>query len=308
MRRFAVLGLVVLAGCGGAAAARPQPEPASQLRKVDDFPLYELTDSLPTPALYARTDTTGFACTVFMAAGGSPVLGRNFDFHDEPALVLHHRPPGAYRSVSLVDISYLGFDRRHLSRLSQPGAERALARASRLPFDGMNEKGLAVAMAAVPAARTQPLPDRTTGSLGVMRLVLDRAATVAQAVRIFKSTAIDFSGGPPLHYLVADAGGGGAVIEYVDGRVHVFERGTKPYIAMTNFTLASKAKPDARYRTATATLAKARGTMTTGSTIDLLQATKQSNTRWSAAYDLRARKVTIAMGQDYGGHLLTFGV
>src|SRR4051812_30828122 len=109
MRRFAILGLVLLAGCGGRAAARPD---AQQLRKVDDFPLYELTDSRPTPALYAKTDTTGFACTVFVAAGGAPILGRNFDFHDEPALVLHHRPPGAYKSVSLLDIAYLGFDRR----------------------------------------------------------------------------------------------------------------------------------------------------------------------------------------------------
>src|SRR3954452_10349435 len=165
MRRFAILALVLLAGCGGSAVARPQP---AQLRKVDAFPLYELTDSLPTPSLYAQTDTSGFACTVFMAAGGDPILGRNFDFHDEPALVLHHRPPGAYKSVSLVDISYLGFDRRHLSRVSQPGAQRALARASRLPFDGMNEKGLAVAMAAVPAARTPSAPAHTTGSLGVM--------------------------------------------------------------------------------------------------------------------------------------------
>src|SRR3954452_12638100 len=186
MRRFAILALVLLAGCGGSAVARPQP---AQLRKVDAFPLYELTDSLPTPSLYAQTDTSGFACTVFMAAGGDPILGRNFDFHDEPALVLHHRPSGAYKSVSLVDISYLGFDRRHLSELHDASQ---LRRASRLPFDGMNEKGVAVAMAAVPGARTPAQPN-TTGSLGVMRLVLDHAASVAQAIRIFRTTAIDFS-------------------------------------------------------------------------------------------------------------------
>ena len=46
--------------------------------------------------------------------------------------------------------------------------------------------------------------------------------------------------------------------------------------------------------------------MTPRSTIALLQATRQANTRWSAAYDLKARKVTIAMGQEYGGRLLTF--
>ena len=304
MRRLALLGLLALAGCGGSAVAA-RPPAAPQLKKVDSFPLYELTDALPTPSLYASVDSAGWACTVFMASGGSPILGRNFDFHDEPALVLHHRPPGAYRSVSLVDISYLGFDRRHLSALHDAAQ---LAKASRLPFDGMNEKGLAVAMAAVPAARSASQPGHETGQLGVMRLVLDHAANVAQALRIFRTTAIDFSGGPPLHYLVADASGAGAVVEYVDGRVHVYTRGSQPYIAMTNFTLTSHARPDHRYRTAMATLARSRGKLTPRSTIDLLKATRQTITRWSAAYDLRARKVYIAIGQKYGGRLLTFSV
>src|SRR5262245_16845166 len=108
--RFAVLALLVLAGCGGSAVAQAPPG----LKKVDDDPLYELTDARPTPDLYASIPATGWACTVFMSANGDPLLGRNFDFHDEPALILHHRPPGAYKSVSLVDISYLGVDRAHL--------------------------------------------------------------------------------------------------------------------------------------------------------------------------------------------------
>ena len=211
-RLFAVLCLLV-AGCGGAATAAHDDV---ALRKVDDFPLYELTDSRPTPSVYAQTSATGWACTVFLGAGGDPILGRNFDFHDQPALLLRHRPPGAYASISMVDISYLGFDRANLRKLDDPRERRALLRASRLPFDGMNERGLAVAMAQVPAARSAS-GERPAGSLGVMRLVLDEAATVEEAVAIFRRTAIDFCGGPPLHYLVADATGASAVVEYVDG-------------------------------------------------------------------------------------------
>ena len=117
MRRLVLLVLLA-AGCGGSAVAQAPPTP----KKVDDHPLYELTDTPPTPSLYARMDTTGWACTVFMSSGGgTPMVGRNFDFHDEPALVLHHHPPGAYKSISLVDISYLGFDRRHVDGISATG-------------------------------------------------------------------------------------------------------------------------------------------------------------------------------------------
>jgi hypothetical protein len=298
MRWLALLALL-FAGCGQAAVAQKPHGP----KKVDDYPLYELTDTRPTPKLYARLDTSGWACTVFMSANGTPMLGRNFDFHDEPALVLHHRPPGAYKSVSLVDISYLGVDRRHLDRIDDPGQ---LDGASRLPFDGMNEKGVAVGMAAVPHARTKS--GRTIGSLGVMRQVLDRAASVDEAVAIFARASIDFDGGPPLHYLVADATGAGAVIEYVGGQVYVIRRGTKPYLAMTNFILSEHEPADHRYRTAQATLERANGTMTPASTIALLRATKQPITRWSAAYDLKARRLTIVMGQRYGGRELTFAV
>jgi hypothetical protein len=99
---------------------------------------------------------------------------------------LRHRPPGAYASISLIDIPYLGFDRAHLARLDDPVARRA--------------------------------------------------------------------------------------------------------------------------RKATAALARARGRLTTASTLDLLRRVKQPITRWSAAYDLRARTVHVVMGQKYGGRALTFGV
>jgi hypothetical protein len=298
VRRWLILALL-LAGCGGAAAA-PMREPT--LRKVDDYPLYELTDTAPTPQLRASVASAAWACTVFFGSGGEPIMGRNFDFHDEPALILHHRPPGAYPSVSVVDISYLGFDRKHLDGVSADG----LKDASRLPFDGMNSQGVAVAMAAVP--RAEPPSGRKVGSLGVMRLVLDHAANVGEAVELFRDASPDFSGGPPLHYLVADASGAGAVVEYVDGQVRVIPRGARPWQAMTNFVLTGARGADHRYRTAAKALDASAGRLTPDSTIALLQRVRQKITRWSAAYDLRARTLHIVMGQKYGGRTLTFGV
>jgi choloylglycine hydrolase len=294
VRRWLV-GLVVLAGCGGAAAA-PRETP----RKVDAYPLWEYTDRAPAPAVHIGA---AGACTVFFGAGGEPILGRNFDYHDQPALLLRHRPPGAYASLSLVDTYYLGVDRAHLSRIDDPGALRD---AAAIPFDGMNERGVAVAMAAVPSARAAH--GRRTGSLGVMRLVLDHAANVAEAVAIFRRTAPDFSDGEPLHYMVADASGASAVIEYVNGRVHVIGRGARPYQAMTNFIQTGAHGADHRYRGAIAALERSGGRLTPDSTLAILRGARQRITRWSAAYDLRTRELHVIMGQKYGSEPLTFKV
>ena len=108
-----------------------------------------------------------------------------------------------------------------------------------------------------------------------MRLVLDRAASVDEAIAIFRHAAVDFTGGPPLHYMVADATGAGAVIEYVRGRVHVL----RDQRVMTNFVLTGDAPADDRYRT------PRRGSGSTDA-LRLLERVKQPHTRWSVAYDL----------------------
>jgi len=52
-----------------------------------------------------------FACSCFYANGNRPIFGRNFDWYENPSLLLFTDPPGGYQSVSMVDISYLGYDR-----------------------------------------------------------------------------------------------------------------------------------------------------------------------------------------------------
>ena len=154
-----------------------------------------------------------WACSLFAALGdpGNRLYGRNFDWRYSPALLLFTDRPaaGGYASVSLVDIAYFGFDDGTIDLAALPLAERrALLDAPGWPFDGMNEAGVAVGMAAVPTADERSDRDKPAiGSLGVMREVLDHAGSVDEAVAIFSSYNIDWEGGPPLHYLVADRTG-----------------------------------------------------------------------------------------------------
>ena len=90
---------------------------------------------------------------MFASLGDSEnrLYGRNLQADPGPGLLLFTDPPDGYASVSMVDIEYLGFSSSDVSHLADlPLEERqALLNAPRIPFDGMNEHGLAIGMAAL---------------------------------------------------------------------------------------------------------------------------------------------------------------
>jgi hypothetical protein len=285
----------------------------ASLRRVDDHPLYVMTyygdydfkelmqAGASQPTSYQGLDHA-WACTCFsfLNAEGDVLLGRNFDWYDHPALLLFTDPPGGYASVSMVDISYLGFGREAPSW----NARRRLLRAPDLPFDGMNECGLAVGMMAVPYADAGRDPQKVTlDSLQAIRLLLDYAQDVDEAISLLQGYNIAWDGGPPLHYLIADADGGSAVVEFVDGQMHVL-KSREPWQVSTNFVI-SEAVPEGagsdcwRYNTAHEALQDANGNLSPQEAMALLQSVSQANTIWSLVYSLSSRDVRVAMNREY---------
>ncbi|MEU4555612.1 linear amide C-N hydrolase [Micromonospora violae] len=273
----------------------------ASLRRVDDLPLYEMTyvgAYDPTVGTDAAAPSP-FGCSLFVAAGDPerPVFARNFDWDANPALVLRTDPPDGYASLSLVDISYLGVG-------ADPAGDRRLLNAPLLPFDGMNERGLAVGLAADDAATARPVPGRpTVGSVRILRLVLDRAATVDEAIAVFSGHNLDFDGGPPLHYLLADATGASAVIEFVDGELRV-ERGTGGWRALTNVPVVGvpeqRRRTDRRYGQIAAALTDADAVLDVAAAHRLLAAVRQGHTRWSVTYGLRSGEVRLVTATGAG--------
>ncbi|MEU7611379.1 linear amide C-N hydrolase [Micromonospora sp. NPDC049204] len=280
------------------AASRQDAAQAEQtmasLRRVDDLPLYEMTyvgAYDPTVGTDAAPPSP-FGCSLFVAAGdpARPLFARNFDWDANPALVLRTDPPDGYAAVSLVDISYLGVG-------ADPAGDRRLLDAPLLPFDGMNERGLAVGLAADDAATARPVAGRpTVGSVRILRLVLDRAATVDEAVAVFTRHNLDFDGGPPLHYLLGDASGASAVVEFVDGEMRV-ERGTGGWQALTNVPVAGvpeqRRREDRRYGQIAAVLTDAGAVVDADAAHRILAAVRQGHTRWSVTYGLRSGEVRL---------------
>lgn len=176
-------------------------------------------------------------CTAFVTKNenGDVIYARNFDFPYSPFLQLYTKPDNGYASVSTVNLSFAGYDEKNLPTSGISFNNFLTLAAPFLPFDGMNEKGVCMALLAVPEAELKDDPNKVTlNTTTAIRLVLDKSATVDEAVELLKGYNIYFSGDVTCHFLIADATGKSVLVEYFDGGLQVVETDADYQIA-TNF-------------------------------------------------------------------------
>lgn len=233
----------------------------STLKKTDDYGMYQMTyygdygfdDFLKVGAksdadieefvtkrllkgLPIELGLTGDGCTAFVVKNekNEILYGRNFDFLYAPSMQLYTKPENGYASVSTVNLTFAGYKEDSLPDGSILNQFLTLA-APFLPFDGMNEKGVAIALLAVPKAEAPYDSSRVTlNTTTAIRLVLDKAATVDEAIELLRQYNIYFSGDVDCHYLIADKSGRSVIVEYYEGELQVVESDADYQIA-SNF-------------------------------------------------------------------------
>ena len=93
------------------------------------------------------------------------------------------------------------------------------------PMDGMNEKGLCVAVLMIQDstafAQDTGKPDLTTTT--AVRLLLDKAADVDEALTLLEQYDLHASAGMMVHFALADAAGHSVVVEYIDNEMVITE-------------------------------------------------------------------------------------
>ena len=304
---------IILIGC--------KPENSQEtFRKVDDYPLYVMhiyqdyyfddyleSGKMPGIALPSSSQLTDkdWACSCFSAFNlpHQAIFGRNYDWsNDFPALLLFTHPANGYASVSMVDLSMVGFGTSD-SPWGDRSDKQKLLYTPYFPLDGMNERGLTVALMSVP--ESQPPYDPNKVNINVMtgiRLILDKAQTVDEALSLLGDYNI------PLieqHYLIADAYGNSAVVEFIESEMKVI-RSEQPWQVSTNFVLSRISERDRwtcwRYTTASEKLGKVQGALSHEEAMVLLKEISQnsaSDTIWSLVYDMVSGEIDIAMARDY---------
>lgn len=174
----------------------------------------------------ATVSTGDFGCSTVCTRDSDScvVFGRNYDWAPCRAVIVHTKPEQGYESVSTCCLDFLGFGDSYLPDGSFTEKMQTLA-AIYVPLDGMNEKGLMVADL---IAGDEEVTHQDTGKADLttttaIRLLLDRAATVDEALALLKQYDMHSSIGSAHHLSIADAGGKSVVAEYIGGELVVTE-------------------------------------------------------------------------------------
>jgi hypothetical protein len=207
----------------------------------------------------------------------------------------------------MVDIDYLvpADQVQELVELP-PNQRKALLDAPYWPFDGMNEMGVSIGMAAVPESEMPVDPGKETlDSLRVIREILDYAGDVDEALSILESYNIEWSGGPALHYLIADKSGRAVLAEFYDGELVLIPNQASWHLATNHLRIAANETVSGcwRYDQIEDALAAENGRITSQQALDLLSdvswSERQMGTQWSVVYDMDSGEVNVVMGRNY---------
>ena len=183
-----------------------------------------------------------FGCSTIAVQSpeGDALFGRNFDWNTCEAMVVEAHPDSGYASLSTVNMDFItqNVGGGMVGMALSLDEVRTLA-ALYAPLDGMNEAGLAVSVNMIQdnAAIEQNTdkPDITTTT--AIRLLLDRAGSVDEALELLGQYDLHGSMGMMIHFAIADSTGRSVAVEYVDNEMIVTE-----IPVLTNFYLAEGEK------------------------------------------------------------------
>ena len=268
-----------------------------------------LTETIVGSAEGLSFEGGAFGCSTISVENteGGYYFGRNFDWNKCDAMMVASYPSDGYASFSTVNVDFVrqgtGFASRFLSD------EVLTAAALYAPLDGMNEKGLCVSVNMIQdndtISQNTEKPDITTTT--AIRLLLNRAADVDEAVELLGQYDFHASMGYMVHLAIADSTGRSVAVEYINNEMNVIETPI-----LTNFYLSEGEKngigtsqSHTRFEILEQTLEES-ATMDSGQVRDALSSVSKGNfgefesTEWSVVFDQSALTAEYYHREDYG--------
>ena len=278
----------------------------------------------------------GAGCSAFAAQeaeGKGFLMGRNYDFrHFTPdnksylptsAILVRTAPEGGKKSISMVDGLNLGFGQGFYN-----DGKTDLSMLMALPYaalDGINEDGFAIGVLALNEKQTnQQTGKQRIGTTVAIRMMLDKASTVREAIEMLKNYDMDMRGNghSNYHFFMADATGDYAIVEYTFDKDRTEPRVMEVFTAddslrcVTNFYVApsmtgttdgwGSSHGKDRYENLRKTLDEKKHVMKEDEAMQLLEKVSQppteeltSQTQWSALYNLTEKTLRLTILREY---------
>ena len=248
----------------------------------------------------------GYGCSAFLteSSDNDIIYGRNFDMDAKNTgayLVVHTAPENGYESYSTVNLGFIGiksirtYDEEKISKEIENGTSPLLF-APYIPLDGVNEIH--------EEGKDGPALTSTT----MIRNVLDNAATLEEAIEIFKKCSIN-TDGYAYHYLVSDASGKSAVIEYAENKLVVeYKKDKVQTVANTYISeeckkvYTDKNAADSEKRTSEIEKSLEEHGYSVSDTekaMEILGAGAQNTTRWSVVYNLTKKSISYCLNGNF---------
>lgn len=251
------------------------------------------------------------ACSTFCAATpeDEKIFCRNFDNLATDLIVVNTAPKDGYRSVSVVSLSFLGYNEEKTPAKLMNRLE--VLATPYFPLDGVNEKGLAVGVLQLMAERTnQDTEKPDVDTTLAIRMLLDKAATVSEALDLLDDYDMHASAGGCYHLHIADAEGNSAVVSWVENEMVITEKEGK-FQCATNFYLCDvpfeyTEHGRDRFDKLNEVLGANDGIRTEEEAKELLSAVSadgnnvaKSITQWSSVYNLAKGTLSLYADRDY---------
>ncbi len=183
-----------------------------------------ITDHITKGLIDIDMGSPEIACASFTARNeeGDALFGRNYDFaKTNTCIVFTEANEGRHATISTADLQFLGMD---VDKNVEGLMNKIICLAAPyVPLDGINDAGVSCGIymsyqggeKTVATDQNTDRPDFTSTTL--LRLILDYAGSVEEAVEIASAYDLHDSAGTSYHYMVADASGKSAILEWVAG-------------------------------------------------------------------------------------------
>ena len=181
-----------------------------------------ITSNVTRGLISMEIGDTDIGCSSFTAKteDGDVLFGRNYDFAKTNTCIVRTDARGdRHATLSSADLNFVGIDVNHdveglMNKITCLAAVYT-------PLDGINDAGVSCGIYMtyqggaknVATDQNTDKPDFTSTTL--LRLILDYADDVEEAVEIASSYDLHDSANTSFHYMVADASGKSAILEWV---------------------------------------------------------------------------------------------